>query len=116
MGLTPGQVTGPGATTFPYFHPDDVERNDKAWRASLANGEPLSIEARVRRADGQYRWHTMRRVPLRDEKGNIIRWYAVGLDIDDQKRAEEALLASEREARLVVDCIPGLVAVLAPER
>ena len=114
MGLTPGQVTGPGATTFPYFHPDDVERNDKAWRASLASGEPLSIEARVRRADGQYRWHTMRRVPLRDEEGNIVRWYAVGLDIEDQKRAEEALLASEREARLIVDSIPGGIEILTP--
>ena len=114
MGLTPAEVTGPGATTFPYFHPDDVERTDKAWRASLANGEPLSIEVRVRRADGQYRWHTMRRVPLRDENGSIVRWYAVGVDIDDQKRAEEALLASEREARLIVDSIPGGIEVLSP--
>ena len=96
MGLTPAEVTGPGATTFPYFHPADVERTDKAWRASLASGEPLSIEVRVRRADGHYRWHTMRRVPLRDEKGSIVRWYAVGIDIDDQKRAEEALQARER--------------------
>jgi len=114
VGLAPGEVTGPDATTFPHFHPDDAERTDNAWRASLASGEPLSIEVRVRRADGQYRWHTMRRVPLRDDEGNIVRWHAVGVDIDDQKQAEGALLASERDARLVVDSIPGLVAVFAP--
>jgi PAS domain S-box-containing protein len=95
VGLTLEEATGAGAMTFPYFHPDDVERNDKAWRASLASGEPLSIEVRTRRADGQYRWHIMRRVPFRDEKGNIVRWYSVGVDIDDQKRAEEALKRSE---------------------
>ena len=108
MGLTLEEVTGPGATTFPYFHPADVERNDKAWRASLASGEPLSIEVRVRRADGRYRWHSMRRVPLRNEKGDIVQWYAVGVDIEDQKCAEEALAASERNLKLIIDTIPAL--------
>src|SRR5262249_28623708 len=80
-GISQAAATGPGAKTFPHFHPDDIERNDMAWRASLASGEPLSIEVRVRRADGQYRWHSSRREPLRDEKGNIVRWYSVGTDI-----------------------------------
>ena len=60
--------------------------------------------------------HTSRRVPLRDEKGNIVRWYSVGIDIDDQKRAEEALLASEaqladakRELQATIDTIPAPV-------
>ena len=95
--------------------------NDKAWRASLASGEPLSIEARVRRADGQYRWHISRRVPLRDEQGNIVRWYSVGIDIDDQKVAEDALRRSEaqlandkRELQATIDTIPALVASYWP--
>ena len=88
MGLTLEEATGSGAKTFPHFHPDDAERNDKAWRAALEHGEPLDIEVRVRRADGQYRWHMSRRVPLRDEKGNIVRWYSIGIDIEDQKAAE----------------------------
>src|SRR5262249_50914874 len=58
MGLTSAEATGPNAKVFPHFHPDDAERNDKAWRAALASGEPFSMEVRVRRADGQYRWHT----------------------------------------------------------
>ncbi len=99
MGLTLEEATGAGAKTFPHFHPADAELNDKAWRASLENGEPLSIEVRVRRADGQYRWHTSRRVPLRDEKGDIIKWYSVGIDIEDQKVAEDALRRSEEALR-----------------
>jgi PAS domain S-box-containing protein len=113
-GLSVDEVTGLGAEDFPHIHPDDAERNGKAWKASLENGEPLAIEVRVRRADGQYRWYTSRRIPFRDPTGNIIRWYSVGVDIDDQKRAEQALLASEREARLIVDSIPGGIEVLSP--
>jgi PAS domain S-box-containing protein len=115
MGLTFEQATGTAAMTFPHFHPDDAELNDKAWRASLVSGDPLSIEVRVRRADGQYRWHTSRRVPLRDEKGSVVRWYSIGIDIHDQKAAETALrdsearLAStERELRLTLDSIPTI--------
>jgi PAS domain S-box-containing protein len=95
MGIAPDAATDADAADLPHFHPDDVERNDRAWRAALASGEPVSIELRVRRADGQYRWHTSRRVPLRDERGNIVRWYWVGIDIEDQKRAEAELRRSE---------------------
>jgi len=49
----------------------------------------------LRRADGEYRWHLARRVPLRNEDGEVIRWYGVGHDIEDQKRAEQALQRSE---------------------
>jgi PAS domain S-box-containing protein len=49
----------------------------------------------LRRADGEYRWHLVRRVPLRNEDGEVIRWYGVGHDIEDQKRAERALQRSE---------------------
>jgi PAS domain S-box-containing protein len=115
MGLTLEEATGANARTFPHFHPDDAERNDQAWRASLESGEPLSIEVRVRRADGQYRWHISRRVPLRDEKGAIVKWYSVGIDIEDQKVAEEALRLSEArlaetesELRKIINTIPAL--------
>jgi len=77
------------------FHPDDIDRADRAWRASLATGEPFSAEVRARRADGTYRWHSIRRVPLRDEAGTIVKWYGVGFDIEDRKVAETALQRSE---------------------
>jgi len=91
-GLTLQETMGEGR---PYFHPDDLQRADNAWRASLANGEPFLIELRLRHRDGNYRWHTVRRVPLRDENGEIVRWYGVAFDIEEKKRAERALQRSE---------------------
>lgn len=108
MGLTLEEATGAGARAFPHFHPDDAERNDRAWRASLESGEALAIEVRVLRADGQYRWHKSLRAPLHNERGEVIRWYSVGIDIEDQKRAEEAFSASERNLKLIIDTIPAV--------
>jgi PAS domain S-box-containing protein len=94
-GHTPREATGKGLNTSVYYHPDDVQRFDKAWRDAQAKGETLSVDVRTRRADGTYRWYTMRRAPLRDERGNIVKWYSVGIDVDDQKTAENALQRSE---------------------
>jgi PAS domain S-box-containing protein len=77
------------------IHPDDVDKLVAEWRGSLATGVPLEVEARVRRADGQYRWFLHRKVPLSDDRGTIIRWYGSSVDIDDRKRAEDALQRSQ---------------------
>jgi PAS domain S-box-containing protein len=77
------------------IHPDDLPLVERAWRAHLATGEPFEVEQRLRRADGTYRWHDVRRVPLRDENGHVIKWYGVGHDIEDRKQAEGALRRSE---------------------
>ena len=79
------------------FHPDD--RLKEEWRAALAAGKPFEKEARLRRADGAFRWFLLRAVPLRDEHGNIAKWYGLTCDIDEQKRAE-------RQARALIDAIP----------
>jgi len=114
-GHTQQQATGKGLNTSVYYHPEDVRQFDDAWRAAQAKGEMLSVDVRTRRADGTYRWYTMRRAPLRDERGNIVKWYSVGVDIEDQKIAEDALRRSqaqlahaERELRLTLDSIPTL--------
>jgi PAS domain S-box-containing protein len=73
------------------FHPDDRARCDAKWRAAVAAGEPFEHEVRMRRADGEYRWMLIRAVPLRDELGTIVKWYGTSTDIEDRKRAEEAL-------------------------
>jgi PAS domain S-box-containing protein len=78
-------------------HPDDVPGLEAAWRSHLATGQPFEMEQRLRRADGAYRWFFFRRVPLRDESGEVIRWYAAAHDIDDQKRAEGALQTAQAE-------------------
>ena len=95
------EVTGLTADDVPNerwrkaFHPDDVEPVETQWRACVASGEPFEREVRTRMADGTYRWHLSRRVPLRDAAGKVIRWYGISYDIDDQKRAEAALKRSE---------------------
>jgi PAS domain S-box-containing protein len=71
------------------FHPED--RAEEEWRAAFAAGEPFEREARLRRADGVYRWFLLRAAPLRDERGNVVKWYGTTTDIEDRRRAEEAL-------------------------
>jgi formate hydrogenlyase transcriptional activator len=71
------------------LHPDDSERLRDERDAALSRGAPFDYERRVRRWDGQYRWLLVQYNPLRDERGEIIRWYATGTDIDDRKQAEE---------------------------
>jgi len=95
------------------FHPDDPER--EAWRMSLQNGEPLVAEAPIRAADGSYQWFSIRRTPLRDREGRIVKWYSIGFNIEDRKHADNALresearlAAAERELRLTLDSIPTL--------
>jgi PAS domain S-box-containing protein len=70
-------------------HPEDLERLRQDRQAALARGLPFEIEQRARRKDGQYRWFLIRYNPFRDEKGQLVRWYATGTDIDDRKRAED---------------------------
>ena len=77
------------------IHPDDVDGIVDKWSVSLATGEPFEAEARVRRADGQYRWFLHRKVPLRSAQGAILKWYGSGLDIEDLKQAEVAFRCSE---------------------
>src|SRR6266403_1223586 len=81
------------------IHPEDLPRAMKKWLADMAAGESSEDEMRMRRADGQYRWFLVRTAPLRDEQGNLVKWYGVCIDIEDRKRAEEALRSTESEQR-----------------
>jgi PAS domain S-box-containing protein len=88
-GVSPEQMQGAGT---PPFHPEDIDEHLEKWRSALATGEAFENEARVRRAgDGEYRLFLIRGLPLRDERGKIVKWYGTMTDIDDRKRAEEAL-------------------------
>jgi PAS domain S-box-containing protein len=88
-GLSAGHMAGAGWQAL--IHPDDLERHAAKWMEAAATGKPHENEVRSRRSDGQYRWQLDRGVPLRDEDGNIVKWYGVTTDIEDRKRAEEAL-------------------------
>jgi PAS domain S-box-containing protein len=77
------------------FHPEDKKGMLQKWSEIRASGVPGELEARLRRFDGEYRWFLLRGVPLRDELGNIVKWYGSSTDIEDRKRAEEDLRRSE---------------------
>ncbi|MGA9803942.1 MAG: PAS domain S-box protein [Terriglobales bacterium] len=73
-------------------HPQDMGHYLEKRRAALASGHPFEDEARIRSRDGKYRWFLLRGAPLRDARGNIVRWYTTAIDIDDRKLAEEVRL------------------------
>ncbi len=112
FGLTLDKLKG--WTTSDIVHRDDLPRVLATWRHSIETGDPYDSEYRIRRADGIYRWFHVRALPVRDTDGRIIRWYALHADIDDRKRVEEALRASEESFRLTIASIPGLVNTMGP--
>jgi PAS domain S-box-containing protein len=87
------------------IHPEDYQRLVDEWAAHFATGEPIEDEARLRRADGQYRWFLHRAVPLRDENGAIVKWYGTSTDIEDLKRAESVLRDHARLLDLTHDTV-----------
>jgi len=104
-------------------HTEDRDRLMAFWRHLLASGEAGEIEARLRRYDGDYRWFLFRVEPVRDNHGNIFKWYGANTDIEDRKRAEarafeeirnsEAKLQQdERELRQLIDFLPQHVVVM----
>jgi PAS domain S-box-containing protein len=97
------------------FHPDDRPSVDAQWRESVETGRPYDYEARLRRADGTYRWFHTRGFPLRDAQGRIVLWHLLQTDVDDRKRAEHALRASERNLQLIIDTMPALAWSARPD-
>jgi PAS domain S-box-containing protein len=81
------------------FHPDDKKGMLVKWSAIRESGRRGALEARLRRFDGEYRWFLFQAEPLHDEQGNIVKWYGSSTDIEDRKRAEEALRESEQRFR-----------------
>ena len=88
-------------------HPEDLPSVMERWLVDKAAGNPSEYEMRLRRADGEYRWFLVRTVPLRDEQGNIVKWYGTSTDIEDRKRAEDALRESEGRFAAFMDNLPG---------
>jgi hypothetical protein len=86
------------------FHPEDLKKLEVLRERAVREAAPFEMEARIRGKDGQYRWFLIRDNPLRDEQGRVLRWYGTRTDIDDRKRAEEALGRSNRELRAISNC------------
>jgi len=88
-----------GSEWIRVLHPDERVGVADRWRIAVETGTPYENIERVRSADGQYRWFLSRAQPLRDELGKIVKWYGTDTDIEDQKRAEDALRESEQRFR-----------------
>lgn len=102
------------------FHPDDREGARTTWRSCVASGESFHIEGRLRHSSGEYRWVLCRAQCVRDQDGNIVRWYGTCTDIHDLKAAQESneLLARELAHRIknIFAVISGLIALSAREQ
>ncbi len=94
------------------LHSDDLNGLVDYWRSVLASGEPGEIEARLRRFDGVYRWFLFRATPSFDNDGRVVKWFGTTTDIEDRKRAEDALRSNEQNLRLIIDTVPGFVCTL----
>jgi formate hydrogenlyase transcriptional activator len=97
------------------FHQEDVQKLREGRQKSLSGTVPFENEQRALGKDGKYRWFLIRYSPLLDENGKVVRWYATGTDIEDRKRAQEALSnaldqiqKSEAKLRQVIDTIPTM--------
>ncbi len=105
-GLSQAETLGLGYQRV--FHPDELGSVMEKLRAILLSGEPGGAEARMRRFDGEYRWFMIRAEPVRDEHGNVVRWYGTCADIEELKRAE-------KELRDLVDYVPQLIVIREPD-
>lgn len=88
-GLTYEETKGTGWNKV--VHPEDQQRAWEVWRRSLQTGDPYEIEYRMKRYDGNYYWFLGRALPLKDERGAILKWFGTCTNIDDQKKTEEVL-------------------------
>jgi formate hydrogenlyase transcriptional activator len=112
-----------------HTHPDDLERVKTCWLRASGSGPAYDVEMRLRKHDGSYRWFLARYNPVRDDKGQIMRWYVAGTDIEDRKqaedrlrhenvalkRAEEKIREQEAALRQMLDLTPQHVHVLTAD-
>jgi len=96
-------------------HADDAPEFTAVFDDAVARGVPYYVEQRLRRFDGVYRWFGNSGVPVKDDAGNVLRWYVLLIDVDERKRAEAALRSSELDLRLVITTIPGLICLFTPD-
>src|SRR4051794_8679310 len=106
FGAPLGEIVGWGWAER--VHPDDVAFKMTNWLKSLETENTHDVVCRFRGADSRYRWFNIRGEPLRASDGTVLSWYGVLIDVDDQRRAEEALRESEYKLRQIINTVPGL--------
>ena len=95
--------------------PEFIEQAKAEWYECIQKRERLDVTWRFHTQDGTLRWQHLRAEPSRhDEKGHVC-WYLLGVDVDEQFKAREALQASEREAREILDRLPAMISIRTEE-
>jgi PAS domain S-box-containing protein len=96
-------------------HADDLPHASAAFKTGIASGNPFDIVYRMRRFDGVYRWFEGHHRPLRNDEGEVVRWCVSVDDIDDRKRIEESLRASENNLQIIINTIPAMAWSARPD-
>jgi two-component system, cell cycle sensor histidine kinase and response regulator CckA len=120
-GLTLEQIAGTEWRAV--LHPEDQERTIAIWYEAVAAGRPFTTEYRLRRAaDGEYRWHLAKGLPVKDENGTVVSWMGISVDIHDSKQAQlelaeksERLRLAESRLSAILETEPECVKLLAPD-
>ncbi len=120
-GLGADEATGHGWQTA--IHPEDLPELLRRWQTTLASGQPLEMEARLKRCDGEYRLFLFRTFPLVDAVGRVAKWCGINTDIEDRTRFQETLHlrwwlwapAREHHFRSIVDSIQALALHITPD-
>ncbi|AUX47543.1 uncharacterized protein SOCE26_090640 [Sorangium cellulosum] len=100
-GKAEAELLGWRWTTTDLIHPDDRASVIETWTELLATGKEGHLEARLRRADGAYRWFQIQVVPLLDDRGEVVKWWGLDSDIEDQKQAQERIAGEQRLLEMI---------------
>ncbi|MBI9041939.1 PAS domain S-box protein [Lutibacter sp.] len=92
------------------FHPKDQQRAWDAWQNAVNNNGSYSIEVRLRRFDGEYRWWLIRGIPMLNENGEILKWFGTCTDIEDIKQAEESIISTKKQLENISNSLPVFIA------
>ncbi|MBE9224595.1 PAS domain S-box protein [Phormidium sp. LEGE 05292] len=91
------------------IHPEDLSRVAKAWSTAVANGTLFQDEFRIRRHDGEYRYMSVRGIPILDADGSVCEWIGASTDITERRQAEIALQQSEQRFRSLIEATTDII-------
>jgi len=94
------------------LHPDDQERVLRSWYEAVADNIPYDLEYRVRRQNNTYEWFSVTAQPIRDENGQILQWFGVGLNIDRFKKTVDALAEREKILTTIANNVSDKIIML----